>query len=276
MIGMEHHTAPRFGETDTGLSIARIDPLQALPLPPVLLIHGFGSSAARNWQVTGWVDALVQAGRTALLIDLPGHGSSPAPDDMDAYRPSRMRAAILHLLVDEHVAPLRGDMPTSGIDLIGYSLGSRLAWELGAAQPDMVRRMVLGGPGTADPLATFDLDGAERFLAGGPQPADRTTADLLRMAQAVQHNDLPSLLSMVSAVKTEPFDPQAEVPKMPVLLVAGDQDGYAQGIDDLERWAPAARTLSLPGRSHANAVTSRSFKDAAIDFLGGNDRITLR
>ncbi|MPY09399.1 alpha/beta fold hydrolase [Arthrobacter bussei] len=264
---MDHHSVHAVEGIDPRLSITRSDAPHPLPLPPVVLLHGFGSSSQRNWVDTGWVRVLNDAGRSAIMIDLPAHGDSAAPGDAGAYAPSRMRADILQALFDERILPLEPDSATSGVDVIGYSLGSRLAWELGATQPEMIRRMVLGGPGTADPLADFDLPGAERSLAGGPPSADPTTADLLRMAHAVPHHDLPSLLAMVSAIKTEPFTPDSAVPRMPVLLVAGDQDDYAAGIADLERWAPDARTVRVAGRNHTSTITARQFKDAAVDFL---------
>lgn len=265
---MDHHAVHAVEGVDPHLSITRSDAADPRPLPPILLLHGFGSSSRQNWIDTGWVRFLGDAGRSVMMVDLPAHGDSAAPDDAAAYAPSRMRADILQALFDERVLPLREDDPTSGVDIIGYSLGSRLAWEFGATQPEIVRRMVLGGPGAGDPLAAFDLDGAERFLAGGTPPQDPATADLLRMAQAGSHNDLPSLLAMVSAIKTEPFDPQGAVPKMPLLLVAGDQDEYSGGIEDLGDWAPRARIATLPGRNHSNAITAKAFKDAAIAFLG--------
>ncbi|WP_307083578.1 alpha/beta fold hydrolase [Arthrobacter agilis] len=264
---MDHHAVHDVEGTDPHLSILRSTAAAPLPLPPILLLHGFGSSSRQNWTDTGWVRFLNDAGRSVIMVDLPAHGDSAAPEDGDAYTPSRMRADILQALFDERVVPLRDDDPTTGVDIIGYSLGSRLAWEFGATQPELVRRMVLGGPGTADPLAAFDLEGAERFLAGGTPSQDPTTTDLLRMAQAGEQADLPALLAMVSAIKTEPFDPQGAVPRMPLLLVAGDQDDYAGGIDDLREWAVEAAVMTLPGRNHSSAITSRLFKDAALDFL---------
>jgi pimeloyl-ACP methyl ester carboxylesterase len=264
---MDHHSVHAVEGVDPHLSITRSDADHPRALPPVVLLHGFGSSSRRNWVDSGWVRVLNDAGRSVIMVDLPAHGDSAAPGDAGAYVPSRMRADILQVLFDERVLPLDAGAVTSGVDVIGYSLGSRLAWELGATQPEMIRRMVLGGPGTADPLADFDLAGAERSLAGGPASDDPTTADLLRMAQAVPHHDLPSLLAMVSAIKTEPFAPESAVPKMPLLLVAGEQDEYALGIADLERWAPDARTVRIPGRNHGNTITSRRFKDVAVDFL---------
>ncbi|MUK01996.1 alpha/beta fold hydrolase [Vibrio cholerae] len=264
---MDHHAVNDVEGVNPHLTITRSNAAAPSDAPPILLLHGFGSSSSRNWVDSGWVRFLNDAGRTVIMVDLPAHGDSAAPADAGAYAPSRMRADILQALFDERVTPLGEDEPRSGVDVVGYSLGSRLAWEFGATQPEFVRRMVLGGPGTADPLASFDLQGAERYLAGGPPSDDPTTADLLRMAEAIPANDLPSLLAMVSAIKTEPFDPQSAVPRMPVLLVAGDQDEYAGGIEDLHRWAPHAEIATLPGRTHTNAVTSRAFKDHALAFL---------
>lgn len=264
---MDHHAVHDVEGTDPRLAILRSDAATPLDLPPVLLLHGFGSSSRRNWIDTGWVRFLNDAGRSVIMIDLPAHGDSAVPADAGSFTPSRMRADILQALSDERVLPLEERDPRSGMDVVGYSLGARLAWEFGATQPDLVRRMVLGGPGTADPLATFDVGAAEFMLAGGAPPADASTAELLRMAQAVPGNDLPALLAMVSAIAVEPFDPESAVPRMPVLLVAGERDEYAVGVHDLARWAPEADVLSLPGRDHVSAITARTFKEASLSFL---------
>ncbi|HXF03452.1 MAG TPA: alpha/beta fold hydrolase [Arthrobacter sp.] len=239
------------------------------PRRPVILLHGFASSAKLNWEDAGWVTALTQAGRRVVTVDLPGHGESTAPEEMDAYAPSRIRADLLQLIQDAKVRLLKEDDGDTGVDLIGYSLGARLAWEFGATQPELVRRMVLGGPGSADPLADFDLRAAQRFLADGTPIEDVNTAELLRMAKLVPSNDIFALMTMIEAVKTEPFVPAEAVPKMPVLLVAGDRDDLAATAPELAELAEAAELMWLPARTHANAVTSRTFKTAAIEFLAG-------
>ena len=33
--------------------------------PPVLLLHGFGTSYAETWVANGWADLLTEAGRTS-------------------------------------------------------------------------------------------------------------------------------------------------------------------------------------------------------------------
>ncbi|MBF4993526.1 alpha/beta fold hydrolase [Arthrobacter gandavensis] len=236
-------------------------------LRPVLVLHGFASSTELNWESTGWIAALTGAGRRVITVDLPGHGRSEAPREREHYCPSRIRARLLDLLAEAGVRPLAEDDPSSGVDVVGYSLGSRLAWELGAAAPGLVHRMVLGGPGAGDPLADFDLEGARQFLAHGTPLADPVSADLLRMAQLVPGNNLDALLTLIEAIKEEPFRPASAVPAMPLLLVAGEQDELAVTAPELAALNGHADLLMLPGRRHANAVTSRAFKNAAVEFL---------
>jgi pimeloyl-ACP methyl ester carboxylesterase len=240
-----------------------------IPGRPVLLLHGFASSAKLNWLDTGWLPALVEAGRRVITVDLPGHGLSAAPEDLDSYSPSRIRADLLQIVADMGVRPLAADDGDSGLDVVGYSLGSRLAWEFGATQPELVHRMVLGGPGAADPLAAFDVAAAQRYLADGTPIADRSTAQLLRMALSLPHNNIFALLSLVEAIKAEPFTPSEAVPRMPMLLIAGEKDDRAATLPELAALAPHAEQLILAGRDHINAVTSRAFKDSAIAFLAG-------
>lgn len=257
--------------TDPQLYVAVHEPKNDAGLRPVLLIHGFSSSSKLNWEDTGWLSALLDAGRRVITVDLPGHGRSGAPEDMDSYSPSRIRADLLQVAFDAGARPLEPGNPSSGLDVIGYSLGSRLAWEFGATQPELVHKLVLGGPNMADPLADFDLIAAQHYLADGTPIADESTAGLLRMAQALPSNNIFALLSLIEAIKTEPYDPSEAVPHMPMLLIAGEIDERAASMPQLAELAAkagsTAEQLILPGRNHTNAVTSRAFKQAAIQFL---------
>ena len=43
---------------------------------PILLIHGFASNSAVNWQSTNWMTTLTADGRRVIAMDLRGHGES--------------------------------------------------------------------------------------------------------------------------------------------------------------------------------------------------------
>ncbi|WP_461187050.1 alpha/beta fold hydrolase [Arthrobacter sp. Z4-13] len=257
--------------TDPQLYVGVHDPATDAGLRPVLLLHGFSSSSKLNWEDTGWVAALLDAGRRVITVDLPGHGRSGAPEDRDSYSPSRIRADLLQVAFDAGVRPVQEGDPSSGLDVVGYSLGSRLAWEFGATQPEIVHRLVLGGPNVADPLAAFDLMAAQDYLADGTPIADESTARLLKMALLLPSNNIFALLSLVEAIKAEPYDPAEAVPHVPMLLVAGDKDERAASLPQLAGLAHQAGAMVeqviLPGRNHTNAITSRAFKQAAITFL---------
>ncbi len=272
-----HHEAEhRVEGTENSLAVRIFSSGEDSGARPVLLIHGFASSTELNWVATGWITALNDAGRKVIAVDLPGHGLSPTPDDLDAYTPSRIRAEILQILQDQHVRPLVEGDPTSGVDVLGYSLGSRLAWEFAGTQSQVVHRVVLGGPASNDPLSDFDLEAAREHLSGGSDIADPTTAELVRMAQLVPTNNMFSMLSMIEAIKSEPFDPAEAVPSMPVLLVAGERDELAATLPKLAELARGhqgseanVKELILPVRTHANAVTSRAYKQTAVEFING-------
>jgi pimeloyl-ACP methyl ester carboxylesterase len=79
--------------------------------PPVLLIHGAGSSFEHNWRAPGWVDLLAEQGRDVVGVELPGHGAEAArgaPDrdaaDLILERAAGHAAGRLQLKGVDHFA----------------------------------------------------------------------------------------------------------------------------------------------------------------------------
>src|SRR5205807_522092 len=89
-----------------------------MPGPPVLLVHGFATSAARTWGENGWLDLLADVGRDAIAVDLLGHGTADKPHDPAAY--------------DELEALVAAQLPLEPVDAIGFSMGARLILTLAA------------------------------------------------------------------------------------------------------------------------------------------------
>ena len=53
---------------------------------------------------------------------------------------------------------------------------------------------------------------------------------------------------------------------IPVLFVVGENDPVPAGVQELAmEWG--SDVVTIPGRDHVSTLTSRAFKDAAIDFL---------
>ncbi|QBI53231.1 alpha/beta fold hydrolase [Streptomonospora litoralis] len=213
---------------------------------PVLLVHGFGSDFELNWVRTGWTRALAEL--PVFGCDLRGHGGSGKPHDPAAYTPARFTADLLGLL---------DALEIERVDVVGYSLGARLAWETALARPDRVRRGVLAGFGPRDAFAGTDSDDLD---------ADESPfGAVYRAAAQLPGGDPAALAACARGQAAHPFSPEP-APEVPMLLMAGERDGLAAGMEDLARQV-GGTALRAPGRDHRTAVSAQRLKKSAVEFL---------
>ena len=129
-----------FEFSDHGVRLAFID---ERPAPgdrgePILLIHGFASTHAVNWVFPQWVKTLTGAGRRVIAFDNRGHGRSEKFYDPAAYAMQKMAEDARALLDHLHIEVA---------DVMGYSMGARIAAFLAKAHKSRLRSMILGGLG---------------------------------------------------------------------------------------------------------------------------------
>jgi len=221
--------------------------------PPVLLVHGFASTARATWEGTGWIRALQDAHRSVIDLDLRGHGDSDKPVDADAYAPERLGGDLVAVL-DSAEAEV--------VDVVGYSMGNRVVSALAELAPERVRRVVIGGAGPDELFAAWDLDDARGVLLRDEPARNPVIEQVLRPAIAAGA-DREALLACIEGVSGSPLVIPGDVP---ALFVAGEDDPVPRGARELALdWG--ADFVSIPGRDHVSTLTSRAFKDAAIAFL---------
>jgi pimeloyl-ACP methyl ester carboxylesterase len=221
---------------------------------PVLLVHGFASSFDRNWREPGWVDLLVEGGRTVIELDLPGHGSSPKWHDPEAY--DAMPDAVAAAIPDGTV-----------VDAIGFSLGAWLLLEVAAAHPERFDRIVVGGVG-ANLFRNDDTEAAAHAVETGTAgEGDPAVAQAFAVFGRASGND-PAALAACLRRPRRPLDPErlAAIDR-PVLVVLGDRD-FAGPADPLIDALPDARLVTLPGVDHFATPKNFGFLDAALRFVG--------
>lgn len=231
------------------LHVHRVPATDAESGPPVLFVHGLASRGRVDWPDAEWAGIL--PGREMYRVDLPAHGTSFRPD---APFPT---SAIVDLLQD--VVTAAGGV----VDVVAYSLGSRLSWDLIARGG--VRRAVLGGLSPFEPFGLVDLVSARGALATGDAPADPYTGMILGMVR------LPGLepvavLNLIEGLASEPFDPTVRVPDVPVLFIRGRDDELTTGLGDLAATVPDARFVEVPG-DHLRALHTPEFRAAVREFL---------
>src|SRR5262245_42343701 len=97
---------------------------------PLLLLHGFTGSAATWLSLIG----ALPPHTGAIVPDLIGHGRSDSPPAAERYR---MECCVADLLA------LLDALEVERADVLGYSMGGRVALQLAAAAPERVGALVL-------------------------------------------------------------------------------------------------------------------------------------
>ncbi|MFJ6621462.1 alpha/beta fold hydrolase [Kitasatospora sp. NPDC091335] len=224
--------------------------------PAVLLLHGFASDGESDWIAPGTAAELAAAGRTVLVPDLPGHGASPAPADPAEAGATALVARLLAALDAAGVA---------GFDVVGYSLGARLAWEFPAVAGERVGRVVLGGLSPADPFAALDTQALHRAVADGTEPADPLTAMVAGLVRA--HGERAAGLALlVEGLARTPFAPGSWARAAAPLVVVGADDAMTRGIDGIVASLDGAELVTVPG-DHLGALTGTAFRDTVRKAL---------
>jgi 2-succinyl-6-hydroxy-2,4-cyclohexadiene-1-carboxylate synthase len=98
--------------------------------PPLLLLHGF-SGSARAWDE---LRPALAVEATLITIDLIGHGRSAAPADVGRYSLDWSTRDLLALL---------DELGLGAVDVLGYSMGGRVALHFALQAPERVRRLIL-------------------------------------------------------------------------------------------------------------------------------------
>ncbi len=226
---------------------------------PALLVHGFASTGALTWEATGWVQALAEAGRGAIVPDLRGHGGSDAPHDPDAYSPDLLAQDLVAVLDEQGI---------DRVDAIGYSMGSWVALALVGMAPHRVRRLVVGGVGTVEQFGRWGVSAVQSALRDDAPMLDAASplAPLLASLRTAPGVDREALAACAAGMAAHPLPLASAVPTM---LVVGDADPVAEGAPEAARLL-GAELVALPKRNHVTTLSARGFKQAALPFLGAS------
>ncbi len=226
---------------------------------PILLIHGFASNHRVNWVGPRWVETLATAGRRVVMFDNRGHGQSEKLYAPEAYRSDLMTRDAANLL-----AYLRIERA----DVMGYSMGARIASFLALEHPSLVRSLILGGLG--DRLVR---DGGlpEAIAEAMEAPSLGSLTDpmqrLFRAFADQTKSDRAALAACIRGARRSLAPAEAARIAQPTLVAVGERDALAGDSSNLVALLPRAKALSIPGRDHNLAVGDKAFKVGVLHFL---------
>lgn len=225
---------------------------------PVLLIHGFASTANVNWVHPGWLKTLGDAGYRVIAIDNRGHGASAKPRDAEAYRPWHMAGDAIALL--DHLG-----IPEANI--MGYSMGARISVFAALASPDRVHSLVLGGLGIGMTDGVGDWDPiADALLAPSIDTVTHARGRMFRAFADQTKSDREALAACIRGSRDLVARSDMGRIEAPTLIGVGTKDDIAGSPQELAALMPHATALDIPGRDHMLAVGDRVFKAAVLEF----------
>ncbi|MGH6734900.1 MAG: alpha/beta fold hydrolase [Methyloceanibacter sp.] len=226
---------------------------------PILLIHGFASNVLTNWIDPRWVRALKESGRRVIAYDNRGHGQSEKLYDPSLYGAPTMAEDARRLL--DHLGIDR-------VDVLGYSMGARIAAFLVFAHPERVRSVVFGGLGINMVRGMVGTGPLARALEA-PRIEDVTneTARSFRAFAEQTKSDLKALAACMRGPREKVDADQLSRISVPILVAVGSEDVIGGSGAELAALIPGAKFLDIAGRDHMKAVGDARFKQGVLDFL---------
>jgi pimeloyl-ACP methyl ester carboxylesterase len=239
-----------------GVEIAYVDEGEGAP---VLLLHGFASNTATNWVDTHWVRSLVDFGRRVIAFDHRGHGQSEKLYEPEAYGAPTMAEDARRLL--DHLG-------IAEVDIVGYSMGARVAAFFVFKYPERVRSVVFGGLGINMVRGMVGTGPLARALEA-PRLEDVTndTARSFRAFAEQTNSDLKAMAACLRGPREKITKEQLGAIQLPVLVAVGSEDVIGGSGAELAALIPKSQFLDITGRDHMKAVGDAHFKQGVLDFL---------
>lgn len=252
---------------------------------PVVLLHGFTGST-ETWRP---LMSELEKGFRVIAIDLPGHGQTEAPLNVDRYRMEAVADGIAGLLEQLDAVPAHW---------LGYSMGGRIALYFACRFPLFVRSLLLesASPGILDTndrvaRAEQDFELAQRIKREGiphfvdywqslplfdtQQRLSEETRTALR-TQRLRNSATGlanSLRGMSTGVQPELWSELSSL-RMPILLITGEDDSKFVDINRrMTAKIPNSRLMVVPQAGHAVHLEAVDlYNDLVLDFFSSSSK----
>jgi pimeloyl-ACP methyl ester carboxylesterase len=212
---------------------------------------------------TGWITALKSA-RRVIAIDCRGHGQSDKPHEQALYGYAAMARDVVHLL--DHLGIERADY-------FGYSMGAFMGAHLLGHERHRFSSMILGGIGDENEQTKDASFIAEALRAKDASQIRNPVGLGYRLYVEVDpRNDLEALALAALQMWPEGYPLELGGPDLgkvdiPVLIVNGGDDHYAESNGRLTAAIHGARAITIPDTDHLTVIEDSRFKKEVLRFL---------
>ena len=239
---------------------------------PLVLLHGGLGSG----EMFGPIVPRLAESHQVIVVDLQAHGRTA-----DVDRPISLPT------MGDDIAALIGHLGVGRPDVMGYSLGGGVAFQVALRHPGLVRKLVLVSTFLRSTAVYEAMRGQQQQLTGAAAPMMRDTPMYeLYQRVAPRPEDFPRLLDKMGAWMAEDFDfsDQFRALQVPTLFVAADADMFppSHAVEAFELlgggqrdggWTGEGRPAGghalaiLPGHQHYNVFASPLLAETALAFL---------
>jgi pimeloyl-ACP methyl ester carboxylesterase len=239
---------------------------------PLILLHG-GLFSSENFDP---VLPIYADHHQVITVDLQGHGRTA---DID-------RPISIELMAGD-IAALIEHLGLEQVDVLGYSLGGGVAFQLALRRPELVRHLILVSVNLRrDAIYAEMLAQQGQVGAAAAEFMKDTPMYQLYQRVAPRPEDFPRLLDKVGAAMAQDFDwsEQFRTLKVPTLFVSADADMFPprHAVEAFELlgggkqdggWMGEGRPAGghalaiLPGLTHYNTGGSPLLATVALAFI---------
>lgn len=206
-----------------------------------------------------------------LAYDMRGHGESAAPSGPYS----------LDMLADDVLALMKA-LGIKRATYIGLSIGGMIGQTLALKQPGLFERMVLADTGhaqNADAIAQWQerirIAESKGMAALVESTMERWFTEPFRnspaakkIAQLIANTPVAGYVGCGQAIMKLNTTARLKDIKLPVLAIAGEQDGAAAGTRYIGENVPGAKLVMIPNAAHiANLEQPGAFNRALEAFL---------
>ncbi|MBC8103376.1 MAG: alpha/beta hydrolase [Cytophagales bacterium] len=233
---------------------------------PIMLLHGSYMNIPLNWS---HIIPLLAKDRKVIVMEMQGHGRTRDIPREFSYKG-----------MADDVSDLLKHLKIDSADILGYSMGGGVAFQVAVRHPEQVRRLVvLSGTYTHDgwwpdveaSYATFSAD----MFKGTPIQKQYDS-----LGNDPAH--FPEFVRKVISIDLEPYDWSEDVKNIqaPIFMAIGDADGirYEHALELFRakgggkmgdmHGMPQSRLAIIPGTTHVGMMQRTDWLIPMItDFL---------
>ncbi|MBS0031824.1 alpha/beta fold hydrolase [Chitinophaga sp. 22321] len=215
---------------------------------PIVLLHGSFMNIPLNWSHI--IPVLAQK-RKVIVTELQGHG-----------RTKDIPREFSYEAMADDVSGLLKHLKTDSADVLGYSMGGGVAFQVAVRHPEQVRRLVILSGAYAHDGWWPDVEASFATMN-----ADMFKGSVIQQQYDSMGNDparFPEYIKKVLSIDLKPYNWSKEVKniKSPIFMAIGDADGirYEHALElfrakgggkmgDLHG-LPKSRLAIIPGTTH--------------------------